>query len=160
MRLLKQNRYWIKNSILLNFRTWTTGTDGSYKKSGHRFLCMNDRAYIPEIPDLFWDEFNELVGKEEMKVLLDRVILFYNKYMSCDAIKQLIKMFFTSFLEEWKQKMPAISRKPGPAGSEWTHKLLQAESFKKKLDNLVSKYGLEKLNSTPKKPPLKEKPNG
>ena len=103
----------------------------------------------PKVPSLFWDDFNKLAGKEEMKVLLDRVIAVYNKHMTHDVIKQLIKMFSTPFWVEWKQKMPAISREAGLIGSEWTQELLQSESFKKKLDNLVSKYDLEKLNSPP-----------
>jgi len=28
----------------------------------------------PKVPDQFWDDFNKLAGKEEMKVLLDRVV--------------------------------------------------------------------------------------
>ena len=103
----------------------------------------------PKVPSPFWDEFNKLAGKEEMMVLLDRVVLVYDKHMSHEVIKQLIKMFSTSFWDEWKQKMPAISREAGLIGSEWTQELLQSESFKKKLDNLISKYNLEKLNSAP-----------
>ncbi len=105
----------------------------------------------PKVPDQFWDDLNKLPGKEEMKVLLDRVILVYDKHMSHEVIKQLIKMFSTSFWDEWKHKMPAISKEAGLIGSEWTQELLQSKSFKKKLDNLVSKYDLEKLNSSPEK---------
>ena len=59
----------------------------------------------PKIPDEFWDEFNKLPGQEDMRVLMDRVVLVYSKHMSHDAIKQLIKMFSTPFWEEWKKKM-------------------------------------------------------
>tara|TARA_B100000378_G_scaffold52252_1_gene38777 strand:- start:140 stop:310 length:171 start_codon:yes stop_codon:yes gene_type:complete len=52
--------------------------------------------------------------------------------------------------------MPAISREAGLIGSEWTQELLQSESFKKKLDNLVSKHDLEELNSMPEVPHSKE----
>ena len=45
----------------------------------------------PKIPDEFWDEFNKLPGQEDMRVLMDRVVLVYSKPMSHDAIKQLIK---------------------------------------------------------------------
>ena len=76
--------------------------------------------------------------------------------MTHDVIKQLIKMFSTPFWVEWKQKMPAISREAGLIGSEWTQELLQSESFKKKLDNLVSKHDLEELNSMPEVPHSKK----
>ena len=32
----------------------------------------------PKVPDKFWDDFGKLAGKEEMKVLLDRVVAVYN----------------------------------------------------------------------------------
>ena len=91
-----------------------------------------------------------------MKVLLDRVVAVYNKHMTHDVIKQLIKMFSTPFWVEWKQKMPAISREAGLIGSEWTQELLQSETFKKKLDNLVRKHDLGELNSMPEVPHSKE----
>jgi hypothetical protein len=103
----------------------------------------------PKVPDQFWDDFNKLAGKEEMKVLLDRVVAVYDKHMSHEVVKQLITMFSTPFWSEWKQKMPTISREAGLIGSQWTQELLQSHSFKKKLDSLVSKYDLEKLNSVP-----------
>ena len=111
----------------------------------------------PKIPDEFWDEFNKLPGQEDMRVLMDRVVLVYSKHMSHDAIKQLIKMFSTPFWEEWKKKMPSISKEAGLVGSEWTQELLQSELFKQKVDKLVKKYDLEKLNSSPKNSPSKEK---
>ena len=110
----------------------------------------------PQVPSSFWDEFNKLVGKEEMDVLMDRVVLVYNKHMSHDVIKQLIKMFSTLFWEEWKQKMPAISKEAGLIGSQWTQEFSQSEKLKHKLDNLVKKYDLEKLNSKPSTAHVKE----
>ena len=109
----------------------------------------------PKVPDQFWDDFNKLVGKEEMKVLLDRVVLVYDKHMTHNVIKQLIKMFSTPFWIEWKQKMPTISKEAGLVGSQWTQEIIQSEAFKKKLDSLVTKYDLENLNSIPKKKNLK-----
>ena len=105
----------------------------------------------PKVPDQFWDDFNKLVGKEEMKVLLDRVVLVYDKHMTHNVIKQLIKMFSTPFWVEWKQKMPTISKEAGLVGSQWTQEIMQSESFIKKLDNLVRKHDLENINSISKK---------
>jgi len=101
----------------------------------------------PKVPDQFWDDFNKLAGKDEMQALLDRVVAVYDKHMSHEAIKQLITMFSTPFWDEWKQKMPTISREAGLVGSQWTQELLQSQSFKKKIDSLVSKYDLVKNNS-------------
>jgi len=103
----------------------------------------------PKVPDQFWDDFNKLAGKDEMQVLLNRVVAVYDKHMTHEAIKQLITMFSTSFWDEWKQKMPTISKEAGLIGSQWTQELLQSQAFKKKLDNLVNKHDLEKINSAP-----------
>ena len=105
----------------------------------------------PEVPDPFWDEFNKLVGKKEIDMLMDRVVLVYNKHMSHKAIKQLIKMFSTLFWEEWKQKMPTISKEAGLIGSRWAQELAQSETFKHKVDDLVKKYDLDQLNSKPER---------
>jgi len=110
----------------------------------------------PKVPNQFWDDFNKLVGKEEMKVLLDQVVLVYDKHMTHDVIKKLIKMFSTPFWIEWKQKMPTISKEAGLVGSQWTQEIMQSELFKNKLDNLVRKYDLENLNSIPEKTNLKK----
>ena len=69
-----------------------------------------------------------------MQVLLDRIVSVYDKHMSHEVIKQLITMFSTPFWDEWKQKMPTISREAGLIGSQWTQELLQSQSFKKKID--------------------------
>jgi hypothetical protein len=124
----------------------------NYIKEGvaNSYARVISLAY-PKVPDQFWDDFNKLLGKEEMKVLLDRVVLVYDKNMTHDVIKQLIEMFSTPFWTEWKQKMPSISKEAGLVGSEWTQEIMQSESFKKKLDSLVSKYDLENLNSIPEK---------
>ena len=101
----------------------------------------------PNVPNPFWDEFNKLIGKEEMDMLMDRIAIVYDKHMSHKVIKQLIKMFSTLFWEEWKHKMPLISKEAGLIGSQWTQELAKSKKLKQKIDNLVKKYGLEKLNS-------------
>jgi len=110
----------------------------------------------PKTPDEFWHEFNALIGTEETNRLMDRVVLVYNKHVSHEAVKQLIEMFSTPFWEEWKQKMPLISREAGLEATQWAQELLQSESLKKKIDALIQKYDLEKLNP-PEKNELQDK---
>ena len=73
----------------------------------------------PEIPGPFWDEFNDLIEARQKDDLIDRVILVYDKHMSHEAVKELIRMFDTQFWKEWKEKMPLISREAGMIGSQW-----------------------------------------
>ena len=140
-----------KNDILNLLEVSGLLTQMDYIKDGvlNPYSRVISLAY-PKTSEAFWNEFNALIGKEEMDLLLDRIVLVYNKHMSHKAIKQLIKMFSTSFWEEWKQKMPTISKEAGLIGGQWTQELSQSEKLKNKLDVLVKKYDLEKLNAQPK----------
>jgi hypothetical protein len=123
----------------------------SYMKDGvmNSYSQMIGSAY-PKVPDAFWTDFNTLIGDRDMDALIDQVIPVYDKHMSNDVIIKLIEMLETPFWREWKEKMPLISREAGMAGQKWIHELTQADDFKKKIDRLVKKHELEKLNP-PKK---------
>lgn len=123
----------------------------SYMKDGvlNSYSQMIGSTY-PKVPDAFWTDFNALIGKSEMDALIEKVIPVYDKHMSNDVVKKLIVMFETPFWIEWKKKMPLISREAGIAGQQWIHELTQANDFKQKIDRLVEKHELEKLNSAKK----------
>ncbi|GJL78655.1 MAG: hypothetical protein NPINA01_16440 [Nitrospinaceae bacterium] len=125
----------------------------SYMKDGvlSSYGQMVASAY-PKVPDAFWDDFNALVGEKDMDVLLDQVVPVYDKHMSGEAINKLIEMFETPFWKEWKEKMPTISREAGVAGQQWVQKITQSENFKQKIDQLIAKHELEKLNPPQKHP--------
>ena len=131
------------------------------KVSGHldRLTCraetlMNSvsrmvSGYFPKVPDAFWGEFNKLIGKKEMDELVERVIPVYDKHMSHETVKKLITMFETPFWNDWKEKMPLISREAGVIGSEWGREYTQSAAFNMRLDGLIEKYELKKLNPPP-----------
>ena len=102
---------------------------------------------FPKVPDAFWTEFNQLIGKKEMDELVKRVIPVYDKHMSHETVKKLITMFETPFWNDWKEKMPLISREAGVIGSEWGRELTQSAAFNMRLDGLIEKYELKKLNA-------------
>lgn len=81
-------------------------------------VSMMVTGNFPNVPEAFWGEFNHLLGKKEMDDLVERVIPVYNKHMSHETVKKLITMFETPFWDEWKEKMPLISREAGVIGSE------------------------------------------
>ena len=109
-------------------------------------VSMMISGSFPKVPDEFWTEFNQLIGKKEMNKLIARVIPVYEKHMSHETVKKLIIMFETPFWEEWKKKMPLISREAGVVGSEWGKEISQSPAFNKKLEGLIKKYELEKIN--------------
>lgn len=149
-----------KRDILKLLEVSGLRTQMEYIKDGviNPYARMISLTY-PEVPDLFWNEFNKLIGKEEMDILMDRLVLVYNKHMSHEAIKELINMFSTLFWEEWKEKMPTISKEAGLIGSQWTQELSKSETFKNKIDHLVKKYNLDQLNSKPKTSSSKKNSN-
>ena len=87
-----------------------------------------------------------MIGEKEMEDLVSRVIPVYDKHMSHETVKKLIEMFETPFWEEWKQKMPEISREAGVLGSQWGKEISQSPAFNKKMEELIKKYELEKIN--------------
>ena len=112
-------------------------------------VSMMVSGSFPKVPDAFWEEFNKLVGKKEMDELIERVIPVYDKHMSHETVKKLITMFETPFWEDWKEKMPLISREAGVIGSEWGREYTQSAAFNIRLDGLIEKYELKKLNPPP-----------
>lgn len=117
----------VKNNLL---NQYSMGFSGAYPKS----------------PDAFWEEYYDLIGQQDIDALVERMIPVYDKNMSHEVIRKLIEMFQTPFWEEWKVKMPAISREAGLIGSEWGQALLQSKDFNKKLEGLIQKHDLEGLN--------------
>jgi uncharacterized protein len=109
-------------------------------------VSMMVTGSFPKIPEAFWGDFNKLMGKKEMDDLVERVIPVYEKHMSHETVKKLITMFETPFWNEWKEKMPKISREAGVIGSEWGREITQSKAFNEKLESLVKKHELEKLN--------------
>ena len=109
-------------------------------------ISMMVTGSFPKVPDAFWEEFSKLVGKKEMDDLIGRVIPVYDKHMPHKTVKQLITMFETPFWNDWKKKMPIISREAGLIGSEWGREHTQSEEFNERLDDLIEKYELKKLN--------------
>ena len=109
-------------------------------------VSMMVTGSFPKVPEAFWGDFNKLMGKKEMEELVKRVIPVYEKHMSHETVKKLITMFETPFWNEWKEKMPQISSEAGVIGSEWGREITQSKKFNEKLEGLIKKYELEKLN--------------
>ena len=109
-------------------------------------ISMMISGAFPKVPDEFWTEFNQLIGEKEMNELIARVIPVYDKHMSHETVKKLIEMFEKPFWEEWKKKMPEISREAGVVSSQWGKEISQSTAFNKKLEGLIKKYELEKIN--------------
>lgn len=107
---------------------------------------MGFAGAYPKTPDAFWEEYYQMIGPKDIDALVDKIIPVYDKHMSHEVVRKLIEMFETPFWEEWKVKMPIISREAGQIGSVWGQERLQSEAFHKNLKALIKKHGLENLN--------------
>ncbi len=107
---------------------------------------MGFAGAYPKTPDAFWEEYYQLIRQEDIDTLVEKIIPVYDKNMSHEVVRELIKMFETPFWEEWKVKMPAISREAGRIGSVWGQERLQSDAFNKNLKALIQKHDLEGLN--------------
>lgn len=116
---------------------------------------MGFSGAYPKAPDAFWEEYYQLIGQQDIDVLVERIIPVYDQNMSHEVIRKLIEMFETPFWEEWKVKMPAISREAGQIGSMWGQELIQSKAFNQQLEGLIQKHDLESLN--PRKPEASKK---
>ncbi len=107
---------------------------------------MGFAGAYPKTPDAFWEEYYGLITQKDIDELVDEIIPVYDKHMSHAVVRELIQMFETPFWQEWKNKMPAISREAGLIGSEWGQTLLQSDAFNNKLKALIKKHDLKGLN--------------
>jgi len=112
-----------------------------------KVLSAKISSTYPKIPNEFWDEFNNImVGKNEKEHLIQKIIPVYDQYMDHQTIKNLIQMFDNPFWEEWKKKMPIISKKAGKLGGDWIREMSGAKVVQERMEFLTEKYDLENLN--------------
>lgn len=107
---------------------------------------MGFASAYPKTPDAFWEEYYNLITQKDIDQLVEQIIPVYDKHMSHQVVRELIQMFETPFWQEWKNKMPAISREAGMIGSQWGQGLLQSDPFNQQLKALIKKHDLEGLN--------------
>ena len=65
------------------------------------------KSQHPQIPQEFWDAFMAEVSVDEM---LNRLIPIYNKYLSAEDIKELIKFYETPLGKKTVNVLPQITR--------------------------------------------------
>ena len=117
------------------------------KKDLEKVLSARIGVAYPKIPDNFWREFDQVVvSDQEMNDLIARITPVYARSMNHETIKKLIEMFDNPFWEQWKMKMPTISREAGRLGGSWIREMSESQLIDQRIEFLVEKYDLENLN--------------
>jgi len=88
------------------------------------------RKSMPNVPEEFWTSFMKEVSKDD---LLNLVIPVYDKHLTHDEIKELIKFYESPIGKKLISVNPQIMKESMAAGEEWGRKI--AERVLKKLQD-------------------------
>ena len=74
------------------------------------------RKMMPKVPQKFWDDFMKEVNADE---LVDLVVPFYDKRLTHDEVKQVIKFYESPVGKKLTAAIPEISAESMEAGRRW-----------------------------------------
>ena len=74
------------------------------------------KGIMPNVPDNFWREF---MNEADMDELMDKLVPIYDKYLSHDDIKELVKFYESSAGKRYVKALPQISKESMTIGQEW-----------------------------------------
>ena len=99
-------------------------------------LIPTFRQSMPNVPQKFWDDFSKEADPNE---LVNRVALIYDKYLSHEEVKQIIKFYETPVGKKLVSVLPQVTQESMVVGQNWGRELgervvkrLQAEQNKGK----------------------------
>ncbi|MBN1899299.1 MAG: DUF2059 domain-containing protein [Spirochaetes bacterium] len=85
-------------------------------------IIDNFRVSMPDVPAEYWDSFLEKVNKE---ALIELIIPVYDKHLTHEDIKELIKFYKSPLGKKLISVMPIITQESYSAGYEWGKKLAE-----------------------------------
>lgn len=74
------------------------------------------KGIMANVPDNFWHEF---MNEADMDELMDKLVPIYDKYLSHDDIKELIKFYESPAGKKYVKVLPQISKESMTIGQEW-----------------------------------------
>lgn len=93
---------------------------GSLGKQVATQLIDSFRKSFPNAPAAFWDDFAKEIKPEE---LIDLVVPVYDRNLSHDDIKAIIKFYESPAGKRFAAKLPDITQESMAAGQQWGQKL-------------------------------------
>ncbi|MCX7944057.1 MAG: DUF2059 domain-containing protein [Deltaproteobacteria bacterium] len=103
-------------------------------------LIESYRKTLPNIPDSFWKSFIQDIDADS---LVNIVIPIYDKYLTHDEIKDIIKFYESPSGKKLIKVLPMITQESIEAGKKWGNEITN------KLMERLQKEVIEKENSTP-----------
>lgn len=99
-------------------------------------LIPTFRQSMPNVPQKFWDDFSKEANPNE---LVDRVAVIYDKYLTHEEVRQIIKFYETPVGKKLVSVLPQVTQESMVVGQNWGRELgervvkrLQAEQNKEK----------------------------
>ncbi|HWI90419.1 MAG TPA: DUF2059 domain-containing protein [Flavisolibacter sp.] len=83
-------------------------------------MVASYKQNMPEVPTIFWDEFEKELSMDE---LIDLVAPIYAKYYTDDELVQLTAFYRSPLGQKLTDKLPVITQESFAAGQEWGKKI-------------------------------------
>ncbi len=83
-------------------------------------LIISLKKIVPDVPDKFWDELKAEVNPND---LIELCVPIYDKYLTHDDIKELIKFSSSPVGKKLTKVQPRIVQESMEVGNEWGAKL-------------------------------------
>jgi hypothetical protein len=107
---------------------------GSLGKQVMEQLIPSFKSAMPSVPDKFWQDFVKEANPDE---LVDQVALIYDKYLTHEEVKQVIKFYETPAGKKLIAVLPKVTQESMVVGQQWGRKL--GERIQQKLQQSKDK---------------------
>lgn len=106
------------------------------------------RKAMPQVPDRFWNDFQKEVKTDELREL---IVPIYDKHLSHDDVKNLIKFYETPTGKHFISEMPGITQESITAGQAW------GQAIGRRVMEKLQQEGAAQKNAPPPKDGTKQK---
>ena len=107
-----------------------SGSEETYKAVISQMFTMFKQQYPDTDPEI-WDDFELEFQKTSMDDLTDMLVPVYQKHLSIDDLKELIKFYESSIGKKFALSTPKIMQESMQVGQQWGMRL--GEKFERKL---------------------------
>lgn len=83
-------------------------------------LIPSFKQQMPAVPDRFWQDFIKEANPNE---LVDQVAVIYDKYLSHDEVKAIIKFYETPAGKKLVSVLPQVTQESMVVGQQWGRQL-------------------------------------